>query len=87
MLRFNSWMRECLSFLENSPMSTVFDKRLAARVRLQNIAEEFASALSLDDPDDTSIVLDSRTQLTVKAFERRLTEWRERLDPDITNGE
>jgi hypothetical protein len=67
-------------------MSTVFDKRLVARVRLQNIAEEFVSAFSLDDPDDTSVVLDSRIQLTVKAFERRLKKWRESLDPDITNG-
>lgn len=86
MLRFNSWMKECVNFLENLPMATVFDKRLIARVRLQNIAEEFASSLSLEDPDDSSIVLDSRTQLTVKAFERRLKTWKESVEPEIING-
>lgn len=67
-------------------MATIFDKRLIARVRLQNIAEEFASSLGLEDPDDTSIVLDSRTLLTLKAFERRLKLWRESQDPEIMNG-
>lgn len=78
-------MRECINFLETYPQVTLFDKRLVARVKLQNIAEEFASAFSLDDPDDESIVLDSRTQLSLKAFERRLKDWRENLDPEITN--
>jgi hypothetical protein len=86
MLRFNSWMRECLIYLDTYPMATTFDKRLVARVKLQKITEEFSSALSLDDPDDTTLVLDSRTQLTVKAFERRLKEWRMSLSPEITNG-
>jgi hypothetical protein len=85
MLRFNSWMKECVRFLENFPTATVFDKRLVARVNLQNIAEEFASSLSLEDPDDTTMVLDSRTQLTMKAFERRLITWKESLDPEIMN--
>lgn len=86
MLRFNSWMKQCTSFLENLPTATVFDRRLVARVRLQNIAEEFASLLSLEDPDDTSITLDSRTQLTLKAFERRLRVWKESQDLEVMNG-
>ena len=86
MLRFNSWMNDCVLFLEDFPNVTMFDKRLVARVRLMNIAEEFASSLSLDDPDNKSIVLDSRTLRTMQAFERRLKSWKDSLDLDVMNG-
>jgi hypothetical protein len=86
MLRFNSWMNDCVLFLEDLPNVTMFDKRLVARVRLMNIAEEFASSFSLDDPDNKSIFLDSRTQRTMQAFERRLKSWKESLDLDVMNG-
>ncbi|KAH8820705.1 hypothetical protein F5884DRAFT_647203, partial [Xylogone sp. PMI_703] len=85
MLRFNSWMNDCVHFLEKLSNITIFDKRLIAWVRLQNIAEEFASSLSLEDPGEGYRPLDSRMQLSVKAFERRLKSWKNHLDPDVMN--
>lgn len=86
MLRFNSWMSDCTKFLKESPDATIFDKNLVARVSLQNIAEDISTFLSIEDPSKKTTFLDSRTQLTIRSFEKRLASWKENLDPELTNG-
>jgi hypothetical protein len=86
MLRFNTWMSDCVEFLKASPNATMFDKNLVARVNLQNIAEDISTFLSIEDPSKKATFLDSRTQLTIRAFEKRLTSWKDNLDPDVKNG-
>ncbi|KFX93726.1 hypothetical protein V490_04717 [Pseudogymnoascus sp. VKM F-3557] len=86
MLRFNGWMSDCAKFLKESPDATLFDKNLVVRVSLQNIAEDISTFLSIEDPSKKTTFLDSRTQLTIRALEKRLTTWKSSLDPDLMNA-
>jgi hypothetical protein len=78
MMRVTSYTRECLDYLENTPHAAPCDHILVAWIRMWMIGEEIGTALSYDDPGDTASLFDTTTQLMVTAFEKRLTEWRNR---------
>ena len=77
MLHWSGGMGECLEVLENSPDSTLLDQRLAAWVRLQNIADEWSKSMGL---------IDSRVELSLKGFQRQLQKWREAAGPGVINS-
>lgn len=76
MLRWTNVMATCLEMLEGSQFSTMLDKRLAAWVRLQNIADEWSA----------DAVTESRKELVVKGFERQLERWKSDLKPGVLNS-
>ena len=87
MLRYNSWVGECVDFLEASPNAAASDKILIGWVRLLIIAEEFSTSLSFDDPANMPNLSEPRVQLMVKSFEKRLEIWKGSLGPVAENGQ
>ena len=77
MLQWTSKMSDCLDVLENSPEMSLLDKRLAAWVRLQNIADDWSKSVGL---------INSHVELSLKGFERQLQKWREAAEPGVING-
>ncbi|KAK5167027.1 uncharacterized protein LTR77_007756 [Saxophila tyrrhenica] len=75
MLRVSSYIRDCLDYLERSSDSVPSDRTLAAWVRLNIIAEEICTSFSYDDPGDIASITELRTQMMLKDFEKRLTDW------------
>lgn len=79
-------MDECLEALETSPAVVSTDKVLCQHIRLQHITEEFTLQLHLEDT--TAPITTRAVQRTFarRAFERRLTSWRENTPDDVWNG-
>ncbi|KAK3705705.1 hypothetical protein LTR37_013148 [Vermiconidia calcicola] len=75
MLRISSYVRECLEYLERSPNAAPSDRSLVAWVKLTIIGEEISSALSYDDPGGIATLADLKTQLMLKEFEGKLSDW------------
>ena len=88
MLRFTSWMAECVDFLETSPEAAPTDKKFTAWVRLQHIIEDCGMSLGLDNSDDTLSLDDERAQLMLKGAEKQLAAWKTQVtsEPEILNG-
>lgn len=88
MLRFTNWMADCVDFLETSPEAAPTDKRFIAWVKLQHIVEDCATALGLDNSDETLSLDDERAQLMLKGAEKQLAAWKTQVtsDPEILNG-
>ena len=88
MLRFTNWMAECVDFLETSPEAAPTDKRFIAWVKLQHIVEDCATALGLDNADETLSLDDERAQLMLKGAEKQLAAWKTQVtsDPGTLNG-
>lgn len=70
-------MGDCLDVLENSPGASILDKRLAAWVKLQNIADEWSKSIGL---------INSQVELSLKGFNRQLQKWKELAEPGVING-
>jgi hypothetical protein len=77
MLHWTGGMNDCLDVLESSPDATLLDRRLAAWVRLQNIADEWSKSVGLINP---------HVELSLKGFERQLQKWKEDAGPGVING-
>jgi hypothetical protein len=87
MLRFSSWMADCVEYLENSEFAAPTDKRFVAWVKMQRIVEECGSALALDDPSGSNVTLaDQRIQATLSVCEKQLDAWR-RNSTEVMNCE
>lgn len=88
MLRFTSWMAECVDFLETSAEAAPTDKRFTAWVRLHHIIEDCAMSLGLDDSDETVSLDNERAQLMLKGAEKQLAAWKTRVtsEPETLNG-
>jgi hypothetical protein len=83
-LLFNNWMSECLDLLEESPI--FLDKRLAALVKLQRIADEALISFGLDDPSTDISLTDSRVQVILRGFERKMDDWMKTTAPELMEG-
>ena len=83
-LLFNNWMSECLGMLEESPV--FLDKRIAAAVKLQRIADETLISFGLDDPSTDIRLTDSRMQVILKGFERKMDDWMKTTSPELMEG-
>lgn len=70
-------MSDCLDVLENSPEVSLLDRRLAAWVRLQNIADDWSKSVGL---------INSHVELSLKGFERQLERWKEVAGPGVINS-
>ncbi len=86
MSRLHSWITDCIQLLETSPNASLFDRRLVALATLSSIADEIIIFFSLDDPVKKTSVFDAKVQANLKAFEKRLKAWKEKVDSSIMNG-
>ena len=84
MLLFNKWMGECLDLLKKAP--SILDRRLAAWVELQRIADDTSTSFGFDDPSTDINITDSRMQTIIKSFERRMEDWKRVIVPEIMDG-
>jgi len=79
-------MDECLEIMAKSPDALPSDKLLCHLVRAQHITEDISFQFSMDDPAAAISITDPKTQFHMKAFERKLQEWREVVANDPPNG-
>jgi hypothetical protein len=82
LIRWTSFMAECVDVLENSPDAAPSDKSLCQWVRSQHIAEEVGTQFSMDDPAATVSISDSKVQYALKGFERDLQKWSSQIPPE-----
>ncbi|KAH6625268.1 hypothetical protein C7974DRAFT_313028 [Boeremia exigua] len=80
-LLFNSWMEECLSMLEKSPLQA--DQRTLAWLRLQRIADEANTAFGFDDASTSFSLSELRMQMILRIFERRMHDWKKSVPKDV----
>lgn len=79
-------MNECVEFLETSLSSAQSDKHVVAWVKLLSIIEEIGTSFSFDDPGGVVSLSESRIQLMLKGFEKRLGAWNRDVGSDVMNG-
>jgi hypothetical protein len=75
MLRANSYVRECLEYLERSSEAVPSDRTLVAWTRLIMIGDEISISFCYDDPGGVASISELRTQLMLKDFNARIEGW------------
>ncbi|KAJ8110318.1 hypothetical protein OPT61_g6808 [Boeremia exigua] len=80
-LLFNSWMEECLTMLEKSPLQA--DQRTLAWLKLQRIADEANTAFGFDDASTSFSLSELRMQMILRIFERRMHDWKKSVPKDV----
>ncbi|KAI5302845.1 hypothetical protein KEM56_000292 [Ascosphaera pollenicola] len=76
LLRWNSYIEECIDILQRSPDALESDKTLIYWVKMTHIAEDIGVQFSMDDPLAPADITNPRIQFSLKAFERRLEKCR-----------
>ncbi|KFZ11900.1 hypothetical protein V501_04476 [Pseudogymnoascus sp. VKM F-4519 (FW-2642)] len=85
LIRWTSYMGECVEVLETSPDAAPSDKVLCQWVRSQHIAEEVGTQFSMDDSFASVSITDPKVQYALKGFERDLEHWSSHIPNDIQN--
>ncbi|KAM5344364.1 hypothetical protein ACJ41O_012901 [Fusarium nematophilum] len=83
-LRYGSWVKDCIDILDPPSIAHIGDRRLAAWIRLQRLAEESLAMVGLDEGSSINYS-DPRTHLILKGGVERVKEWRRTLPEDIMN--
>jgi hypothetical protein len=81
LIRWTSFMAECVDVLETSPEALPSDMTLCQWVKSQQIAEEVGTQFSMDDPSATISIADQKVQYALKGFERELEKWSSQVPP------
>lgn len=79
LLRWTSFMSECVDVLESSPEAAPTDKYLCHLVRTHQLAEEIGFQFCMDDPAVSVNLSDYMTQHKVRGFERELEKHRQEV--------
>jgi hypothetical protein len=82
LIRWTSFMADCVDVLENSPDALPSDRTLCQWVKSQQIAEEVGTSFSMDDPGATVSIADQKVQYALKGFERELDKWSSQVPPE-----
>ncbi|KAL2068025.1 hypothetical protein VTL71DRAFT_16123 [Oculimacula yallundae] len=85
MLRYTTWIGECLGTLSSNPNASQMDKYLVSWVKLMKITEEIGLALGFDDVNNTASLSESRNQIAISGFQKTLQSWKSLAGPDV-NG-
>lgn len=85
LIRWTSYLGECVEVLETSPDAAPSDKVLCQWVRSQHIAEEVGTQFSMDDSFASVSITDPKVQYALKGFERDLEHWSSQIPNDIQN--
>lgn len=83
LLRWSSFMAECLDVLESSPEAAPSDKYFCHLVRTHQLAEEIGFQFCMDDPTVAVNLSDYMTQHKVRGFERELEKHRQEVSRDL----
>ncbi|TVY15322.1 Transcriptional regulator WAR1 [Lachnellula arida] len=79
MLRSNSWLRECLEYVDANANPHYLDNCLVAWVSILQITEEICTSFSFDDPGNMANLAETRVQITLSGFEKKLLAWKEKF--------
>lgn len=83
-LSYGPWVDDCINALDSPYTTHVNDRRLAAWIRLQRLADEtFAMAGSEPDSLPTMNHTDPRTGLILQAGLERIMNWRKNLLDEV----
>ncbi|KFY31054.1 hypothetical protein V493_01418 [Pseudogymnoascus sp. VKM F-4281 (FW-2241)] len=85
LIRWTSYLGECVEALETSADAAPSDKVLCQWVRSQHIAEEVGTQFSMDDSFASVSITDPKVQYALKGFERDLEHWSSHIPIDIQN--
>ncbi|KAH8679662.1 hypothetical protein BGZ60DRAFT_481025 [Tricladium varicosporioides] len=80
MIRYNSWVHECIAFLDANGKPECMDNLLIGWVTLLQIGEEITTSFSFDDPANTVNLAENHVQLMLVGFERKLQAWRDKVE-------
>lgn len=80
MLRSNSWLKECLEYVELNATPSSLDTCLVAWVYILQITEEICTSFSFDDPGNMANLAEARVQITLTGFEKKLFAWKEKFE-------
>lgn len=83
LLRWTSFMAECLDVLESSPEAAPSDKYFCHLVRTHQLAEEIGFQFCMDDPTVAVNLSDYMTQHKVRGFERELEKHRQEVSREL----
>ncbi|KAK1768430.1 putative fungal-specific transcription protein [Phialemonium atrogriseum] len=83
LVRWSSFMAECMDVLESSPDAAPTDKYLCHLVWCHKLAEDVGIQFSMDDPSTAVSIADARTQYALRAFERELDRYRKSIPDDM----
>ena len=86
MLKYNTWIGECVEYFKICPEATPSDKRLAAWVQLLSISEQIATAFSFDDLTRIANMAQPETRYLLEGFKDSLSDWRVGIDSRLMNG-
>jgi hypothetical protein len=87
LIRWSSYMGDCVDILESSPEAAPTDKILCHWVRSQHIAEEVGTRFSMDDPGATVNITDKSIQHALRNFELDLEKWTKSIPPEANTRE
>ncbi|EAU38534.1 predicted protein [Aspergillus terreus NIH2624] len=76
LVRWNSYMDECIDILEKSPDALPSDKRMIQWAKLSHIMEDINVQFFTDDTGFDGSMFEPKMQYTLRAFEKQLEEWK-----------
>lgn len=87
LIRWNSFMTECVDILESSPEAAPTDKYFCHLVWTHKLAEEVGIQFAMDDPSASINIADSRTQYALRGFERDLEKYSSSVPEELRQRE
>lgn len=85
LLKVNSYIRDCLDFLDQSPDAVPSDRTLVAWARMIMIAEEISTSFCYDDLGNMGSIAELPVRMMLKDYSSRLTLWYENV-PEMDAG-
>ncbi|POS79750.1 hypothetical protein DHEL01_v201845 [Diaporthe helianthi] len=83
LLRWTSFMTECMDILESSPEAAPTDKYFCHLVWTHRLAEEIGFQFCMDDPSVSVSLSDHMTQHTIRSFERELDKHKAQVPAEL----
>lgn len=75
LLKATPYFKDCLEHFETAAEALWSDRVLVAWTKLSIITADFSETFCFDDPENLADITDVKTQLLLKDYERRLTQW------------
>ncbi|KAI4859761.1 hypothetical protein F4820DRAFT_141743 [Hypoxylon rubiginosum] len=79
LIRWQSFMTECMDILESSPQAASTDRYLCHLVWTHRLAEEVGIQFSMDDPSVFINITEQKVQYALRGFERDLSKYSESI--------
>jgi hypothetical protein len=87
LIRWNTFLQECIDILETSPDAAPTDQYLCHLVWTHKLAEEVGYQFEMDDPDSKIDLAEPRTKLKLRGFERELEKYTNALPESMKQRE